>query len=121
MEIVYVERDNRIDLRLKADLNDGSGMQYQPLAAVNKMEVVVGGVTVSSENGANDVIRWAQSGYATGEVRMWLGRYTYKVGLIDTYLPIGRYDAPLIVYDPSNAHGIMWEHVPILVKSTGSE
>lgn len=121
IEVVYVTRDNRIDLRLKADLNDGNGMQYQPLTAVSRMDVVVSGITVSSTNTGPDVIRWTQVGYATGEVRMWLGRYTYLVGIVPTYLPSGRYDAPLIVYDPSNPNGIVWGYVPVLIKIVASE
>jgi len=115
MEVVYVTRDNRVDLRLKADYNDGNGMDYVDLAAATRMDIIVGSITVTSTNTANDVIRWAQVGYATGEVRMWLGQYTYLVGTTPTYLPTGRYDAPLIVYDPTNTHGIVWGHVPIHV------
>lgn len=114
-EIAYIGRDNRIDLILLADKNDGNGMQPQALDAVTKMDLLVLDVTVTSDNQEGDPIRWAQAGWDTGEVRLLLG-------LIDpdTISPC-RCDAPLIVYDPSNPNGLVWEHVPLLLKAAKSE
>ena len=41
LEYVYNLRDNRIDLRLKADLNDGNGWQYSDLSGVTQIDLIV--------------------------------------------------------------------------------
>lgn len=107
-EYVYIGRDNRIDLRLKADLNDGNGMQYQDLSSVTRVDMIFDATTVTSTNQATDPIRWAvDAGYQTGEIRISIG---------DESIDAGEYRAPLIVYDPSNTDGILWGYVPVVVK-----
>lgn len=101
-EIVFLGHDNSIDLILKAD---GTA---QNLASVTDMTITVGTVTVSSDNGDADPIRWAKAAYDTGEVRLFLG---------DQSLTPGSYSAPLVVYDSDNPDGVVWGYIPMTVKA----
>lgn len=96
-EVIYLAHDNRVDLLLKAD-----GVAVD-LAAVFQITLKVGtaGALITSTNLAGDKIRWAQAGYATGEVRIDAG---------DATLTPGNYDAYLTVYDASNPDGVVWGH-----------
>lgn len=101
-EIVYLGHDNSIDLILKAD---GTAVD---LSSVTQMTVTLGGTTITSAGGDTDPIRWAKSGYDTGEVRLYLGGQT---------IPAGSYRAVLVVYDSVNLNGIVWgERIPIAVE-----
>jgi hypothetical protein len=99
-EIVYLGRDNSIDLLLKAD-----GVAVD-LSAASKMTLAFGTTLIESENGGGEPIRWAQSGYKTGEIRLKLGD--------ESILP-GNYRAPLIVHDPASPDGIHWGYIPIVI------
>jgi hypothetical protein len=94
-ETVYLGHDNSIELLLKAD-----GVSVS-LAAVTVMKLTIGEVTIESDNGDSDPIRWAKEGYASGEVRLFLGDQP----LVSRG---SAYDAWLTVYDASNADGIVW-------------
>ena len=104
-EIVYLERDNRIDLLLKAN------EVAVDLTSVTRIDLVAGTSTITSANQSGDPIRWAQSGYAAGEVRLTLGGE-------DLDASPNPYAAHLIVYDASNPGGIVWGSLRILVKDT---
>ena len=93
-EYVYLGHDNQIRLILKQN------SVASDLASVTKIHLVIGTVTVSSVNGASDPIRWAQAGYATGEVRMDLGGQSLRAG---TYR-----HCPVVVFDATNTDGIVW-------------
>lgn len=94
IEIVYLGRDNSIDLLLNAD-----GVAVN-LSSVTKMVLVVDGSTqISSTNLGDDPIRWNQVGYDTGEVRLFLK---------DELITSGRHSSQLIVYDPTNTDGVVW-------------
>jgi len=97
-EVVYLGRDNSIDVILKAD---GTA---QPLSSVTHMELVVSGVTFSSVT--PDYFDW--SGSTTGFVSITLGQ--------SSVLTPGSYDSELIVYDTSNTSGIYWGEIPIRIK-----
>lgn len=101
-EIVYLGHDNSIDLLLKAD---GTA---QDLSAVTAATITIGEVTVTSDNGDTDPIRWAKSGYATGEIRLYLG----SENLVAAIEP---YTAYLVIYDADNPNGIVWGYVLIRV------
>jgi hypothetical protein len=103
-EIVYLGRDNRIDLLLKAN---GAAVD---IASVTRMDLVVGAVTVTSANGSDDPIRWAQAGFTVGEVRMSLGAVA---GLTPS---VNACAATLVVFDANNPRGIVWGTVNVLVK-----
>ena len=93
-ECVYIGHDNQLRLILK------QSSVASDLASVTKIHLVIGTVTVSSVNGASDPIRWAQAGYATGEVRMDLGGQSLRAG---TYR-----HCPVVVFDATNTEGIVW-------------
>lgn len=99
-EIVYLGHDNSIDLILKAD--DAA----VDLASVTDMSLTLGTTLIESDNGDSDPIRWAKVGYDTGEIRLFLGGET---------ITAGNYQAPLVVYDPTNVDGVVWGLIPIVV------
>jgi hypothetical protein len=106
-EYIYNGRDNRIDLLLKNDLNDGNGFVPANLSGVTKIDMDFDGTTVSSTDKAAGVITWDQPSYATGEIRCVLGASS---------IPAAEYPAvPIYVYDAGNPNGIRWEAVPIVV------
>jgi len=102
LEIVFLGHDNSIDLILKAD---GT---VQNLSSVTKMTLSFGDLLIESTNEDTDSIRWAKDGYATGEVRLFLGGEA-----IDPEM----YHAPLVVYDETNDDGIVWGTIPISVEA----
>ena len=99
-EFVYLGHDNSVDLILKAD-----GVAVD-LSSVTDMTLTFGTTLIESDNGDSDPIRWIKAGYATGEIRLFLG---------DQTITAGNYQAPLIVYDPTNSNGIFWGRIPITV------
>jgi len=99
-EIVYLGHDNSINLKLKAD---GAAVS---LASVTDMSLTFGSTLIESDNGDADPIRWIKAGYATGEVRLFLGAQA---------IAAGNYKAALIVYDATNTNGLMWGFIPIVV------
>lgn len=101
-EIVYLGHDNSIDLILRSD---GSAVD---LTSATRVTLAIGPVCVSSANGADDPIRWAQPGYGTGEIRLTLGGIACAPG---------SYRATLVVYDLTNTNGIVWGKVPLRIVS----
>lgn len=85
-EVVYLGRDNTVDLLLKAD---GSA---QDLSGVTRMVLVVGDAEIDS-----DAFDWDTG--TTGKVVLALG---------DETISEGTYTAWLVVYDGSNPDGIVW-------------
>lgn len=102
-EIVYLGHDNTIDLILKDEDVAVS------LAAVTKMTLTLGDVTLISTNQVGDPILWAQLGYATGEVHLDLGEEVIKPGNYE--------EAWLVVYDPTNTYGVVWGSFMVEVKA----
>jgi len=103
-EYLYLGRENTIDLILKAD-----GVAVD-LSAVTQIKAVFNTVVISSTNPAAGLIKWAQGGYDTGEIRLDCAG--------DTNLETqgaGIWDVPIITYDPSNTDGIQWGFVRIEV------
>ncbi len=101
-EIAYLSHDNSIDLILKAD---GVGVD---LSTMTSMTLTFGTKKITSGNLAADPIRWNQAGYAIGEIRIFLE---------DQVITPAQYHAPLVVYDPTNADGIVWGEILIEVKA----
>jgi hypothetical protein len=89
-EVVYLGRDNTVDLLLKAD---GSA---QDLSGVTRMVLVVGETEIDSDL-SPDAFDWDTG--TTGKVVLALG---------DESLSEGTYTAWLVVYDASNPDGIVW-------------
>ncbi len=102
-EIVYLDHDNSIDLILKAD---GTA---RDLSNVTKITATFDDTTIESEDAAAGPIRWNQDGYATGEIRLFLG---------DQNISADRYSTVYIVtYDPDNTNGIVWGSIRVEVKA----
>jgi len=101
-EIVWLGHDNTIDLLLEAD------DVAQDLSSVTKITATFDGTTITSEDHAAGAILWNNDGYDTGEIRLDLGGEA---------IPFGGYDVPIVVYDPSNADGIVWGAIHVAVKT----
>ena len=97
-EVVYVGRDNTINLLLKAD---GSA---EDLSGVTHMALVFSGVTVSSV-GRTSWFDWSSG--TTGQLILKLG---------GTTVTPGAYEAELLVYDLTHTSGIMWGKVTVKVE-----
>lgn len=101
-ETVYLGHDNSIDLILKAD------DVAVDLTSVTQMTLSFKDTLISSDNGDTDPIRWKKVGYVTGETRLFLGDQAITPGIYP--------EVPLVVYDPTNPGGVIWDYLPILVK-----
>ena len=94
-EYHWIGHDNTIDLVLK---EDGSAVSTTSLTTVT---LTLDDQTISSTNQASDPIRWNQTGYATGEIRIDLSGETVNVG---------EHEAVVTAYDAANTDGIVWKH-----------
>ena len=91
-EIVYLNRDNTVDLLLKAN-----GVAQDLTASTRMILKDIGGkFTIDSQISAG-AFNWNPG--ITGKLILDLGGET---------LPAGMHDVRLIVYDPSNTDGIVW-------------
>jgi hypothetical protein len=102
-EIVYLGRDNTIDLLLKAD------DVAVDLSSVTKITASFGSVLVSSTDSAAGAIKWSGAGFDTGEIRIDVGAETIPVKT--------KYSVPIVVYDAVNTNGVHWGEVPVQVKA----
>ena len=94
-EIVYLgSYDNTNDFQLQSD-----GVAID-LSSVTNINANINGVDVLSTNQSNDLIRWDQVGYATGEIRC---KFSSVSGLTD-----GGADCYFIVIDPTNTNGVVF-------------
>lgn len=93
IEKIYNGRDNTVDLLLKAE-----GVAVD-LAAVTRMQVVVGSTMVDSQAHPT-YFDWTPTPAVTGKVLLTLGAAGLTVG--------ERQVAQLVVFDPSNTLGIVW-------------
>ncbi len=105
VELIHIGRDNSIDFILYADST------VQDLSAVTQIDLRISDEVLTSTNSTGGAIRWAGSGYATGEVRIFAGTATA------VSLSTGRFSCALVVYDPTNPNGVTWDDdIPIRVK-----
>lgn len=104
VEYIRTEYDNTIDLLLS---ENGTAIA---LTSVSKIMATFdessGERQITSEDAAAGDITWAQSGYATGEIRMTLGR-------LDPRIEDGRYDVPIVIYASTFPNGIYMGSVDI--------
>ncbi len=103
-ELIWLGRDNSIDLVLY------SNSSAIDLVAVTEMRLRLQGTTVilKSTDSTGGIIKWSGAGYGTGEIRI--------AGGGSTELTVGRYTATLVVFDPSNSTGLVWDNdIPIRV------
>ena len=102
-EIVWLGHDNHIKLILKSC---GSAVD---LSGTTAMTLNFGGQTLTSTNGTDQCMTWNQAGYDTGEAHIHIGSFTS--------LTAGHFDAVIVVYDPTNASGVVWgDIVPLVIK-----
>ncbi len=99
-EKFYLAHDNTIDLRLTSD---GAAVN---LAGATKITLSIDDVLFESENQAADPVRWVQSGYDTGEIRLFLK----GLGLV-----AGTYKVPIVLYTVDDTDGIVWDYVHLQV------
>ena len=99
-EFIYLGHDNSIDVILKSN---GAAVA---LTSVTRITLTLGAKLIDSDNGDTDPIRWIKAGYATGEMRLFLGAEV---------ITEGNYQGALIVYDATNPEGIVWGRIPITV------
>ncbi len=92
-EVFYLAHDNTVDLLLKAD-----GVAVS-LTTVSKITLSFDDTLLEATNITNDPVRWVQSGYDTGEIRLFLK---------GKGLDAGHYRVPIVVYSPDNLDGIVW-------------
>ena len=102
VERIYLGRDNTINLLLKAD-----GVA-QDLTNVTQIDVVIDDKTTSSTNQVTDLIRWVQTGYETGEIRLSFGTVALSASTVQK-------PAYVIVYDISHDDGIVWGSFPVKI------
>lgn len=107
-EVLYIGRDNSIDLQLWASGTGTTESSAVNLAAVTEIKLRLGGLLINSTDSAAGVIRWNQAGYKTGEIRIFAS----------TALSTGAFTAALAVIDPTNSTGIVWDDdIPLRIKS----
>jgi hypothetical protein len=105
-ELIWLGRDNTIDLVLY------SNASAVDLTAVTEIRLALKNTTVviASTDNTTGIIRWGSTSWDTGEIRIVAGG--------STLLTPGRYTATLVVFDPSNSSGVVWDNnIPIRVMS----
>ena len=103
-ELIWLGRDNSIDLVLY------SNSSAVDLTASNEMRLSFKNSTViiTSTDNAAGLIRWGSTSWDTGEIRIMAGGSSVLIP--------GRYTATLVVFDPSNTDGVVWDNdIPIRV------
>jgi len=112
-EILYLSHDNTIDLILKKeDANgDQTALTNDEMDAITQITATFGTTKISTLAANKDTgpIRWRQTGYDPGEIRLVLGGETITA---DLYPKV-----PIIVYDADNTDGVVWALIPISVKA----
>jgi hypothetical protein len=106
-EVVYLDRNAAIDLVLKAEDADGVA-QAQDLSGVTRMTLQFeDGTLIDDSTPAAAPIKWSGAGFATGEVRLELGRQS---------LPLGYQEARLDIYDAVYTDGLPWGIVKLDIR-----
>ena len=98
MEVVYLGRDNTIDLKLLAD-----GVAVD-LAPVTRMVLMIE-TTVIDSTTTPSAFDWDTG--VTGKIILFLGN--------TDGLPPGKYKSTLIVYDASNPNGLVWSQFALYI------
>jgi hypothetical protein len=109
-QLVYIGHDNAISVVLKIQGPEDDAprlLTNDEMDAITEITLTVGNVLIESPKATMAGIFWRQSGYAQAEVRIMVGAVTG--------IAAGTDDAPLVVYDASNTHGVVWGTIPIRV------
>ena len=88
----YIDRDNIIDLLLKAD------DVAQDLSSLTKIDLVVGDTTISDSTAGSFPVKWSTG--TTGKIQLQLG---------DQGLTAGIFTAKIIIYDATYPNGLVWD------------
>ena len=105
-ETVYIGRGNKISLLLKAREVDSADATDQDISATTKMELKVGGLTISSAS-TPSAFDWTTDG-ADGILNLDIGTISG--------LKKGLFRARLTVYDLTYPNGWVWDEFMLNVK-----
>ena len=114
-EDVYINRDNRIDLLLKADNQDGNGKVAQDLSSILTVVLkdVSGTLADISSAEHSGVFDWSTPSQ-TGVMWLTLGAV---FGAIEDFVA-GDYIFELILYDDEYTNGIVFDRFAIRVATS---
>jgi len=101
-ETLYLGHDNVIDRQAKID---GSA---EDLSAVTKITATFDDILVESTSHISGEIRWNNTGYSSGEIRLCLGSNSEIIP--------GAYNVHIVTYDSDNLNGVVWGSIDIIVK-----
>ena len=106
-ETVFIGRDNVIDIQLYDDSVVRGVMDKTSLANATRVEIIIDdGAKYNSEENA-DIISYSYDGI----VNLKLGKHFKEENI---------YNAQIVVFDPSNLDGILWEPKIVLDVKTDS-
>lgn len=101
-EIVYISRDNAIDLILSSEVDGVTTVT--DLTAVTRIDVVDTKNKFSVTSVGHPT--WISWGTTNGKVTLSLGM---------ALIPKGKYDAQIVVFDPAHPNGIVWTEIELVV------
>ena len=96
VEVIWLGHDNTVDLSLK---KDGVALTDDEMDGITQITASFGSILITSTNQAGDPIRWRQTGYDDGEIRISVGGESIAPNTYDVYL---------VVYDSANTDGVVW-------------
>ena len=105
-EVVYLNRDNTVDLQLRAD---GTAVAMD---GVTKIELVLDSATIISSATSPGAFNWDNHKTATAAASRKL-----ILDLGDEIISAGLYYAYLVIYDATNIDGVRWDGLVINVKN----
>ena len=110
-EIVYTDRNNRIDLLLKDDSVTPGTLAVTDLTAVSRVVLKINQSTTLDSSLNPEYFDWATDG-ATGKLYLYLGAAGVREGH-----SLGS----LVLYDPAHPEGLFWGEVQFEVRSNFGE
>lgn len=99
---IFLSHDNVVTLQLQTAL-----IPYD-LSAVTKITAVFGDTDINSSDPVAGTIRWNQSGFETGEIRLVLGDESIDPRLYP--------EVSIVTYEPITPDGFVWGKIPIVVE-----
>jgi hypothetical protein len=92
-EIIYLDRNNQIVLELRTN------EILQDLSGLTRAQLIIGTITLDSET-VSGYFDWTDTGFGTGTLVIDVGSATLTEGFHSCCY--------LIIYDNTNANGIVW-------------
>ena len=98
IETLYLDHDNSVDFILKAK---GIALTDNQMDTITQITATVEDTLILTlaANKASGPIKWRQTGYDTGEIKLFFG---------DQTLTKGTYKVWIVIYDAINTDGIVW-------------